>query len=109
MNNNITHYYFEKGHCNTLQSKVHKAVRDFLALHHGKLISITELPVVKSFIQKGVEEINGKFPRCKPVKLGFETWSVSKNILVTGIEGMSFTFKASTLSHASSFVNPIQS
>lgn len=104
----ITHYRFEKGHSNVLQSKVHIAVSAFLGLHHGKLITAQELPVLKDHLRKEVEAINAKFPRCKPVKLGFDSWGTKKDIYIQGVVDWNYTLRACHLSHPFSFLNTMK-
>ena len=102
---NVTHYYFERGHCNQLQSKLHKAVEVYLASHDRKLIEASQLPELKEVIQKEVELINAKYPRCRAVKLSFESWGYRSKIFITGIQGMVFMLKTATLSHTTSFTS----
>lgn len=102
---NVTHYYFERGHCNQLQSKLHKAVEVYLASHDRKLIEASQLPELKEVIYKEVELINAKYPRCKAVKLCFESFGYRNQIFITGIQGMSFILKSATLSHTTSFTS----
>jgi hypothetical protein len=100
---NVTHYYFEKNHCNQLQSKLHKDVLVYLLSHDSKLIEASHLPELKETILKEVELINAKHPRCKAVKLSFESYGYRNQIFITGIEGMNFIIKSATLSHPTSF------
>ena len=98
-----THYYFERGHCTQLQSKLHKAIEVYLASHDRKLIEASHLPELKETILKEVEAINAKHPRCKAVQLSFDSYGYRTQIFITGIQGMSFILKFATLSHPTSF------
>jgi hypothetical protein len=102
---NVTHYYFERGHCNVLQSKLHKAIGVYLASHDRKLIEASHLPELKEVIRKEVELINAKHPRCKAVKLCFESFGYRTQIFITGIQGLDFRLKSATLSHPTSFTS----
>jgi hypothetical protein len=102
---NVTHYYFERGHCNVLKSKLHKAVEVYLASHDRNLIEASQLPELKEVIRKEVELINAKYPRCKAVKLCFESFGYRSQTFITGIQGMSFILKSATLSHPTSFAS----
>jgi hypothetical protein len=102
---NVTHYYFERGLCNVLKSKLHKAVVVYLDSHDRKLIEASQLPELKEVIFKEVEAINAKYPRCKAVKLSFMTYGYRTQIFITGIEGMDFRLKSATLTAPTSFAS----
>lgn len=102
---NVTHYYFERGHCNVLQSKLHKAVHVYLSSHDRKFIEASQLPELKAAIQKEVAVINSNYPRCKAVKLEFLTYGYRNQIFIEGIKGITFILKSATLSHPTSFIS----
>lgn len=100
-----THYYFERGHCNQLHSKLHKAIEVYLASHDRKLIEASQLQELKQTIHKEVALINAKYPRCKAVYLIFDSYGYRNQIYITGIQGMSFILKSAALICPTSFTS----
>lgn len=100
---NTTHYYLEKGHCNVMKSKLHEAISKYFSSLSGMLIKVDELETVKDIFTVKVKLLNMEFKRCKPVELRFHSYGLNKDqektISVHGIDGMSFSMKACSLSN----------
>jgi len=100
---NTTHYFLEKGHCNMMKSKLHEAISDYFSSLSGMLIKGDELETMKHIFAEKVNSLNAEFKRCKPVELRFHSYGFTKDqektISVHGIDGMSFSMKACSLSN----------
>ena len=104
MKNEMTHYYLECIFCNALQSKVQKAFYEYLKLQEKKLIPISDFEAVKNKILDKASEINKEFPRCKPLKISFDSsFANSNNIRIYGLDGMNYQFKGCFLTNPETF------